>query len=217
MRIAVVTFDGFNEIDSIVAAHILNRVPGWRAEIAAPGGVVTSMNGVAIAAQRPVEWAGEADAVVVGSGRRTREVAADDALMARLRLDPSRQLVASQCSGALVLIRLGLVAPDTPVCTDLRTQPDVEAAGRRVLDRPLFARGNVATAGGCLASQYLAAWIVWRAAGREAALDALSYVLPRGEEADHVARLDAVVGPFAEAGSSGNESANHTDLRESLR
>jgi hypothetical protein len=26
MKIAVVTFDGFNEIDSFVAAHILNRV-----------------------------------------------------------------------------------------------------------------------------------------------------------------------------------------------
>jgi hypothetical protein len=26
MKTAVVTFDGFNEIDSIVAAHILNRV-----------------------------------------------------------------------------------------------------------------------------------------------------------------------------------------------
>lgn len=38
MKIAIVAFAGFNEIDSIAAAHILNRVhqPGWKAEIIAP-------------------------------------------------------------------------------------------------------------------------------------------------------------------------------------
>ena len=48
MRIAVLTFDGFNEIDSFVVAAMLNRVrrPGWKAEITAPSPVVTSMNGV---------------------------------------------------------------------------------------------------------------------------------------------------------------------------
>src|ERR1700761_7205819 len=122
MNVAIVTFDGFNEIDSIVAAHIINRVPGWRAEITAPGPVVTSMNGVAISAQRPLEFANEADAVVLGSGRRTREMIADESLMSRLKLDPSRQLIASQCSGALILIRferlLGMA-----VCTDVKTRP----------------------------------------------------------------------------------------------
>src|SRR5262245_29543572 len=106
MRVAVVTFDGFNEIDSLVAAHIVNRValPGWKAEIAAPGPTVTSMNGVVVTAQQPLEFASEADAVIVGSGTATRDVVEDDALIGRLRLDPERQFVASQCSGALVLI-----------------------------------------------------------------------------------------------------------------
>jgi transcriptional regulator GlxA family with amidase domain len=197
MRVAVVTFDGFNEIDSLVAAHIVNRValPGWKAEIAAPGPTVTSMNGVVVAAQRPLEFAGEADAVIVGSGTKTRDAVADDALMARLRLDPTRQLVASQCSGALVLIRLGL-GRGVPVCTDRKTQRRVEAAGLEVLDRPFFASGRVATAGGCLASHYLAAWLIWSAAGRDAAVDALSYVLPHGEEDEYCRRALAHVEPF---------------------
>jgi transcriptional regulator GlxA family with amidase domain len=197
MRVAVVTFDGFNEIDSLVAAHIVNRValPEWKAEIAAPGPTVTSMNGVVVAAQRPLEFAGEADAVIVGSGTKTRDAVADDALMARLRLDPTRQLVASQCSGALVLIRLGLVR-GVPVCTDRKTQRWVEAAGLEVLDRPFFASGRVATAGGCLASHYLAAWLIWSAAGRDAAVDALSYVLPHGEEDEYCRRALAHVEPF---------------------
>src|SRR5512143_2951785 len=116
MQVAIVTFDGFNEIDSIVAAHIINRVPGWRAEITTPGPVVTSMNGVAISSQRSLEFTAEADAVVIGSGRRTREFVADDSLMSRIRLDANRQLIASQCSGVLVLIRLGLLQ-QAAVCT----------------------------------------------------------------------------------------------------
>jgi transcriptional regulator GlxA family with amidase domain len=203
MRVAVVTFEGFNEIDSIVAAHIINRAPGWHAEITAPSPVVTSMNGLAISGTRPLEFAAEADAVVIGSGRRTREMVGYDTLMSKLRLDPDRQLIASQCSGALVLIRLGLIDAGATVSTDVTTQPDVEAAGYPVLDAPFVARGNVATAGGCLSSHYLASWILWRAAGKEAALDALSYVLPRGQEEEYVARVIAAVGPFAaHAGAS---------------
>ena len=203
MRVAVVTFEGFNEIDSIVAAHIINRAPGWRADIAAPAPTVTSMNGLGISGARSLEFAAEADAVIVGSGRRTREMIRYDALMSKLRLDPERQLIASQCSGALVLIRLGLVEAGAAISTDVTTQPDVEAAGCQVLDAPFVARGNVATAGGCLSSHYLASWILWRAAGRDVALDALSYVLPRGQEEEYVARVVAAVGPFAaHAGAS---------------
>jgi hypothetical protein len=32
----------------------------------------------------------------------------------------------------------------------------------KVLDQPFYAEGNIATAGGCLASQYLATWILLR-------------------------------------------------------
>jgi transcriptional regulator GlxA family with amidase domain len=196
MRVAIVTFDGFNEIDSLVAAHIINRVavPGWKAEITAPTTTVTSMNGVCLVAQQPLEFVAEADAVVLGSGRRTREVIANAALLARMRIDPARQYVASQCSGALVLIRLGLIR-EGPVCTDSKTRPEVEAAGFDVPARPFHARGRVATAGGCLASHYLATWLIWQGAGREAAAAALAYVLPRGEEDAYLARALAVVAP----------------------
>jgi transcriptional regulator GlxA family with amidase domain len=197
MRVAVVTFDGFNELDSLVAAHIINRVglPGWRAEITGASEIITSMNGVVIRAQQPLEFASRADAVIIGSGRRTREMVGDDALMARLQLDPERQLIASQCSGALVLIRLGLVR-GVPLCTDRKTQAWVEEAGYEVLDEPFHANGRVATAGGCLASHYLATWMIWTAAGREAAVDALQYVLPHGEEDDYTRRALAHVEPF---------------------
>jgi transcriptional regulator GlxA family with amidase domain len=185
--IAIVTFDGFNEIDSFVALSLLNRVrlPEWRAIIVAPSRQVTSLNGVRIDAHAALEATAEADVVLIGSGTRTREVVADEATMKRLRLDPARQVIGSQCSGALVLAKLGLLE-GAPVCTDRRTRPWLEEAGAKVIEGPLAVRGNVATAGGCLSSVYLATWVMTKLAGEDAARAALAYVVPVGEEREAI-------------------------------
>lgn len=189
MHIAILTFEGFNELDSLIAFNILNRVgkPGWRVSIASPAPRVRSMNGVILEAQASLEEACAADAVLVGSGVRTRDIVADAGLMSRLALDPARQLLGAQCSGTLVLARLGLLG-DVPACTDLTTKPWVEEAGVPVLDQPFVARHNVATAGGCLSSPYLAAWVIARLAGVDAARDAIHYVAPVGEKDAYVTR-----------------------------
>lgn len=109
------------------------------------------------------------------------------AIMDELQFDPSRQLLAAQCSGTLILAQLGLLE-GVAACTDVTTKPWVEAAGVAVLDQPFFARGNVATAGGCLASQYLACWIIARLVGLDAAAGAIHYVAPVGEKEEYVSR-----------------------------
>ena len=197
MRIAILTFDGFNEIDSFVASYMINRVglPGWKAEITCPTPVVESGRGVRVSAQKPLEFVQEADAVLVGSGKLTPRLIEDRAVMSRLALDPRRQLVGSQCSGALVLAKLGLLGT-LPACTDRQTRPLVEAAGVRVLEQTFFASGNVATAGGCLSSHYLATWFIWRLAGRAAAEEALTYVAPVGQEDEYLSRALHIVGEF---------------------
>jgi len=197
MHIAILTFDGFNELDSLIALGILNRVQrtGWRVSIASPTKKVLSMNGVLIEAQATLEDASSADAVWVGSGRKTREVVADAVLMSRLALDPTRQLLGAQCSGTLILARLGLLN-DVPACTDLTTRPWVEEAGVEVLNQPFVAKGNVATAGGCLSSQYLAAWFIARLEGVEAARSAIHYVAPVGEKDEYVNRAMANISRF---------------------
>lgn len=197
MHIAILTFDGFNELDSLIALGILNRVktPGWRVSIASPAARVTSMNGVVLEAQASIEDACLADAVIVGSGMKTREVVADPGLMARLALDPARQLLGAQCSGTLVLARLGLL-DGVPACTDLITKPWVQEAGVAVIDRPFTAKGHIATAGGCLASQYLAAWLIARLESEDAARSAMHYVAPVGEKEEYVARAMRHIAPF---------------------
>jgi transcriptional regulator GlxA family with amidase domain len=195
MRIAILTFDGFNEIDSFVALSILNRRAGWNAELVAPTPTVTSMNGVRVEREQPLETARDADAVIVGSGVRTREIIHDRHILDALDLNPSRQLIGSQCSGALVLAKLGLLR-HVPACTDTKTRPWLVEAGVEVVDRPFRATGNVATAGGCLSSHYLATWLLVRGAGRDAAAEALGYVVPVGEEAAWIERALAVVAPY---------------------
>jgi transcriptional regulator GlxA family with amidase domain len=200
MHIAILTFDGYNELDSLIALGILNRVsePGWRVSIAGPTPRLRSMNGVVIDSMIDLDEACAADAVIVGSGRKTREVVEDPAIMASLsRLDPSRQLLAAQCSGTLVLAKLGHLT-DVPACTDLTTKPWVVAAGVEVLNQPFFARGNLATAGGCLASTYLATWTIARLHSLEAATEAMHYVAPVGEKDEYVTRALANVTPYLE-------------------
>lgn len=187
MHVAILTFQGFNELDSFVALGVLKRVPGWRVSICCPEATVTSLNGVTVHAQSRLDEVASADAVLVGSGAKTREVINDPQIMAQLKLDPSRQLIAAQCSGALVLAKLGLLGA-IPACTDLTTKPWVIEAGVEVLNQPFYAKDNIATAGGCFAAPYLAAWMIAKAAGIDAAKEALYYVAPVGEKEEYVAR-----------------------------
>ena len=208
MQIAILTFDGFNELDSFIAAGILNRmsVKGWKAHITTPTPTVTSMNGVTIQGERGLDFAGQADAVIVGSGIKTREIAQDPQLLGRIELNPARQLIGAQCSGTLLLAKMGLLG-DCPACTDLTSKPWVIEAGVRVLDQPFYADGNVATAGGCLASQYLAAWLLLRGASRADAEAALHYVAPVGQKEEYVQRALSSVEPYV----------THTPLAGAMR
>lgn len=197
MHIAILTFDGFNELDSLVALGILNRIrkPDWRVTLSCPSAMVTSMNGVTLHAQSTLTEAGNADAVLFGSGMKTREIANDQSIMGMLKLDPSRQLIGAQCSGTLMLAKLGYLK-SIPACTDLLTKPWVQEAGVDVLNQPFYAEGNVATAGGCLSSQYLAAWVIARFEGLDAAKSAMHYVAPVGEKELYVDRAIANITPY---------------------
>lgn len=176
MHIAILAFDGCNEVDTFVPLGLLNQLAslGWKAELACPSSHVTSMNGVTIQAQQPLEFANEADAVIFGGGLYTRAIAENGALMDRLQLDPLRQLIGAQGSGSLLLARLGLLG-DSPACTDAATKPWIVEAGVRVIDEPFHCRGPIATAGGCMGSHYLATWMMLKGADHRKTIHALAH------------------------------------------
>ena len=197
MNIAILTFDGFNELDSFIALGILNRMKaeGWNVQITCPSEQVTSMNGVTINAQQPLSFCNEADIVLFGSGIYTREIAKDESIMGQINLDTERQIVGAQCSGTLLLAELDLLQ-GLPACTDLTTKPWVIEAGVEVLNQPFMARENVATAGGCMSSQYLATWAISKGASKQDAESALTYVGPVGEKEAYTQQCLDVVSPF---------------------
>lgn len=192
MHIAILTFDGFNELDSLIAYGMLSRISllgdaNWKVSIASPTPRVTSMNGLTLDAHIDLKEANKADAVLIGSGMKTREVASDPSILSQLRLDPERQLIAAQCSGTFLLAKLGLIG-QTPACTDSSSKPWVQAAGVNILNQAFFAHGNLATAGGCLSAQYISAWMIARLKGIAQAKEVLHYFAPVGEKEEYVAR-----------------------------
>lgn len=191
-HIAILTFDGFNELDSLIAYGMLSRVSllgdaDWRVSIASPTPRVTSMNGLTIDAHIDLQQANEATAVIIGSGMKTREVANDAAIMGQIKLNPEKQLIAAQCSGTFLLAKLGLIGK-TPACTDLSSKPWVQAAGVSIVNQAFYANGNLATAGGCLSAQYISAWLLVRLKSADAAKEVLHYFAPVGEKDAYVAR-----------------------------
>jgi hypothetical protein len=76
MKVSILTFEGFNELDSFIALGILNRLrsKGLQVHITGPSPKITSMNGVTIETTQALEFASESDAALFGSGIYTREM-----------------------------------------------------------------------------------------------------------------------------------------------
>ena len=192
MHIAILTFDGFNELDSLIAYGMLSRIrllgdTNWKVSIASLTPRVTSMNGLTIDAHIDLAQANQADAVLIGSGMKTRDVARDETIMSQIQLNPERQLIAAQCSGTFLLGKLGLLQ-GISACTDLTSKPWVIESGVNILNQAFFAKGNIATAGGCLSAQHLSAWIISKLKELETARAVLHYFAPVGEKEEYIAR-----------------------------
>lgn len=182
-HVALVTFDDFTDVDLYLAWDLLNRVetPDWSVEIVGSAPSHRSVAGLKIEPHAGLEACRRADAVLFGSGSGSRKCIASREFLAAFSLDPDRQLIGSQCSGALILAALGLL-DGKPATTHPSARAELEALGVRVIDAPLVVRGNVATAGGCLAAVHLASWVLDRLAGREQRNAILRSVAPVAQE-----------------------------------
>jgi len=177
MRIAVIAYDGFTDVDLFLPFDFFHRVKvPYGADYAGPWDVrllaeqprLTSCSGVGIEAQGGLSEAADANAVFIVSGDGSRARIADPAFMGALRLDPARQVIGAIDSGVLILAALGLL-DGLSATTYPTVMPELEAMGVRTEPRALVVHGNVATGGGCLASLDLCAWMVERLLDRSAA------------------------------------------------
>ena len=178
MHVALIGFDGFTDVDLFMPWDLFHRVRDphyaayagdWRVTICADTARITSYSGLAIDTHGPLAWANEADAVFVVSGPGSRQKLQDRAFLDALKLDPKRQIIAAIDSGVLILAKLGLL-DGLSATTYPSVFAELEAMGVKTERQALVVHGNIATGGGCLATQDLAAWIVERLIGpKEAA------------------------------------------------
>jgi transcriptional regulator GlxA family with amidase domain len=120
--------------------------------------------------------------------------------LSRFNLDPERQMIASICSGALLLAALGLLKGKTAT-TYPTTKQTLEGFGVVVEEKPFIEHGNVATAGGCLAAQYIAGWVIERKADKAWRDLVLKSIQPVGEglSFSDAAELAKLYGPTPKA------------------
>ena len=168
MKISIIIFDNFTDIDLWLMWDLLNRVrvDHWSVRILGERECHVSVTGMVTTTHGRLEEAHDADAVLVVSGPGTRDRIRDDAWLSQLQLDPDRQIIGSICSGSLILAKLGLLDGKTAT-TYPTSKPLLESFRVEVIEKPFVAHGNVATAGGCLAQQYLIGWVVEQLAGKD--------------------------------------------------
>lgn len=167
MHTAIIAFDGFTDLDLFLPFDLMSRggqffpdidfkvtLHGTKEHHFSKGGLKISMDG-------PIEAAAQANAVIVTSGPATRDLCRDQNYMARIKsaLNPSRQFIASQCSGALILAAAEFLSGKTATTYPTAAKTLAEF-GATVENRPFIAHGRVATAGGCLAGLALCHWLL---------------------------------------------------------
>ncbi|HEX8737435.1 MAG TPA: DJ-1/PfpI family protein [Pyrinomonadaceae bacterium] len=197
MKIAIVIFDKFTDIDLFLMWDLLNRVriDDWSVKILGEAQAHVSATGISVATHGKIEEANDADAVLFVSGQGTRAKMIDKEWLSRFRLNPEKQFIGSICSGALILAALGLLEGKTAT-TYPTTKTALESFGVEIVEKPFVAHGRVATAGGCLAQQYLIGWVIENLADRSWRELVLKSIQPVGEglffaDAENLTRLYA--------------------------
>lgn len=181
MRISLITFDDFTDIDLFLMWDLLNRVEDsrWSVQIHSNHCCSVSSTGIKIQRHDILEGANTADAVVFAGGRGARRVIHDEPFLSAFNLDPERQLIGSICSGALILAALGLLEGKRAT-TYPTARLELGEMGVQVIEEPFVCEGNVATAAGCLAAQYLVGWVLEELLGKETREKVLKQIQPVG-------------------------------------
>lgn len=188
MKVVVVAFDGFTDVDAFLPFDFFHRVRvpygagyegPWSVRLVADRKRIVSYSGIAVEAHGDLTEAMDADAVFIVSGDGSRDKIADPQFNHALRLDPTRQIIGAIDSGTLILAGLGLLKSLSATTYPI-IMSELEAMGVRAEHQPLVVHGNIATGGGCLATLDVCTWMVERLLSRDAALKVRASFAPIG-------------------------------------
>lgn len=181
-KIAIIIFDKFTDLDLWLMWDLLGRVrlENWEVKILGEKDAHLSATNIKVKTHGRIEEANEADAVLFVSGYGTRERIIDESWLNRFKLNAEKQFIGSICSGSAILAKLGLLEGKTAT-TYPTTKTLLESLGVEIVEKPFVAHGRVATAGGCLAQQYLIGWVIENLADKSWSDLVLKSIQPVGE------------------------------------
>lgn len=188
MKIAILAFDRFTDIDVFLPWDLLNRVSHyykeeWRVQIVATTSHVTSVAGLTIPTHADLTALQDADAVLIASGAGIQSLLQESAALDAVRqLNPAQQRLASMCSGSLLLAAAGHL-DGKQATTYYNRHKQLASYGVEVVDAPFVladAQSTIATAAGCLAAIDLTKWLIESFLPHEIVEKVLREVQPNG-------------------------------------
>lgn len=182
MKISIVAFDEFTDIDVWLMWDLLKRVKNqnWEIKILGEKEYVVSQTGITTSTHGKLIEANSSDVVLFTSGPGTRKKIHDQAFLSSFHLNPEKQLIGSMCSGALILAALGILKPGQKATTYPTAVKLLKEYQINVVEEPFVVNGNVATAAGCLAAQALVKWVIERLVDKKLSEIILNSIQPVG-------------------------------------
>jgi transcriptional regulator GlxA family with amidase domain len=178
MRIDILLFDGFDELDAIGPYEVLQNAAGGGADfvvrLVSSSGAreVVAAHGLRVTVEARIGEGPPPDLIVVpGGGWNARSAAGAWAEAERGEI-PSRLAelhqagtkIAAVCTGAMLVAAAGLLGGRTAI-THQGAIEDLRAAGAEIVEARVVDDGDVITAGGVTSGLDLALWLVERFAG----------------------------------------------------
>jgi transcriptional regulator GlxA family with amidase domain len=183
-KAVIISFDQFTDIDIFLSWDLLNRIKyhdnEFQVKMVGTKSSHQSVSGIDLKTHGFVEECNDADLVFFGSGPGTRDLIKDDDYLARIKLNPARQIICSMCSGALIIAALGhlngISATTYPTTFEILRTYGIDV----IEDKHLVTHGNVGTAAGCLAAVDLMGWAIEKLYDRKIRDNVIASVLPIG-------------------------------------
>lgn len=186
MKIAIVCFDHFTDIDVFLPWDLLNRVrlvggiSDWDVQLLGTEKTHVSVSGLRIPMTGNISDIPSADAVIFSSGKGVQDLYKNQQYLNKIHLDPKRQLIGSMCSGSLLLgaknLLTGKKATTYPSVVEQLKEFNVD-----VIEQSFVNEGNISTAAGCFAAQDLSAWIIRTLVNEKMVNTVLETVQPVGK------------------------------------
>jgi transcriptional regulator GlxA family with amidase domain len=183
MRIQILLYDGFDELDALGPFEVLHAAVAAGAKLEVElarldRATLTSARGLQLHVVGRLDPESPPALLVLPGGgwlsRATRgawaEVERGRIAARALEFHRSGTILASVCTGAMFLASAGLLR-DRPATTHRGARDDLEAAGARFVEARVVDDGDVITSGGITSGLDLALWIVERFAGPAVAHD----------------------------------------------